>query len=53
MKAALEFLKYIYFDSTNDLAQILNAEANNDKQTVKKYLNSVKGFIDDLINGIE
>ena len=39
------FLKHIFSESVPDLANIVEAEATDDKETLIDYLNSVKGSI--------
>lgn len=44
--AGTNFLKHIFSESIQDLANILNAEATDDKETLIDYLTSVKHSID-------
>lgn len=47
------FLKHIFSESIPDLANIVEAEANNDKDTLIDYLVSVKNSIDVWIGEIK
>lgn len=52
MNGAINFLKHIYSESVPDVANILVAEAEEDKETIKNYLMGVRDYIDKLINEI-
>ena len=52
MNGAINFLKHIYSESVPDVANILVAEAEGDKETIKNYLMGVRDYIDKLINEI-
>lgn len=49
MKEAINFLKHIYSESVPDIANILVAEAEGDFGAVRKYLLSVREYVDKLI----
>lgn len=49
MKEAINFLIHIYSDSVSDIANIYVAEAEGDKEMIRKYLTSVREYIDKLI----
>lgn len=49
MKEAINFLIHIYSDSVSDIANIYVAEAEGDKDMIRKYLTSVREYIDKLI----
>ena len=53
MKEAVNFLREVYGGSVVDVANILTAEAENDKGTIKKYLHSVKDYVDGLMEQID
>ena len=53
MKAAVKFLRYLYADSVQDVANLLVAEAELDVEMVKFYLLNVRNYIDKLLNEIE
>ena len=44
MKEAVNFLRQVYLGSINAVASILTAEAENDKETILKYLTNVKDY---------
>jgi hypothetical protein len=50
MRGAVVFLKHIYAESVPDLANLLVAEAEKDVDIIIKYLETVRGFCDDLID---
>lgn len=50
MKEAINFLKHIYSESIPNMANILVAEAENDKETIRNYLLNVREYIDKLLN---
>ncbi|MBR4757399.1 MAG: hypothetical protein IK084_01185 [Bacteroidaceae bacterium] len=52
MKEAVNFLRQVYEGSVTDVATILVAEANNDKDTIVKYLMRVHNYTAKLINKI-
>lgn len=49
MRHAVSFLKHIYESSVPDLANILVAEAEGNTKLIVKYLETVRGFVDSLI----
>ena len=49
MKKAANFLKHVYNSSIQDVANIVTAEAENDRETIIEYLNAVKEFTEGLI----
>lgn len=52
MKTAIRFLVHVYGDSVTDVARILTAEADRDKEVILSYLEQVKEFTTKLINEI-
>ena len=53
MKEAVNFLREVYDGSIMDVANILTAEAENDKETILKYLTSVKEYTEGLIEKVK
>lgn len=53
MKEAINFLKQIYSESIPDIANILMAEAEGDKETIRNYLLDIRTFIDKLLNELQ
>lgn len=53
VKIASKLLRNVYDDDIIALGQILNAEAENDKEVLKDYLICVKDFCQSLINELE
>lgn len=53
MKEAINFLKHIYSESVPDIANILVAEAEGDKETIRRYLTSVRDYVEELLNELE
>lgn len=53
METAVKFLKHVYSESVPDIANILVAEAEGDKETIKNYLMGVRNYIDRLLSRIE
>lgn len=51
--AGTNFLKHIFSESVPDLANIVEAEANDDKETLIDYLKSIKIHIDGWIAEIQ
>ena len=49
MDSAIKFLTTVFDKSVTDLASILTAQAEGDKETIHKYLTTVRDFIDGLI----
>lgn len=49
MDTAIKFLTTVFDKSVTDLASILTAQAEGDKETICKYLTTVRDFIDNLI----
>ena len=49
---AIRFLTTVYAESVNDIAAILCAEADGDTATLKKYLTTVRDFVNELIEEI-
>lgn len=47
--APVNFLRHIYEDSINHIAIFCNAEADDDKEIIKKYLILIKEQIDEWI----
>lgn len=47
--AGTNFLKHIFSESVPDLANIMEAEATNDKETLVGYLATVREYIDKWI----
>ena len=50
MKEAVNFLRQVYAGSMLDVANIITAEANEDIETIKKYLTTVRDYTEGLIN---
>lgn len=48
-RAVINFLMTVYGESVTDVATILCAEANGDTDTLKKYLTTVRDFVNKLI----
>ena len=53
MKGAINFLKHIYSESVPDIANILVAEAEGDKETIRRYYTSVRDYVEKLLNELE
>lgn len=53
MKEAVNFLRQVYAGSVMDVANILTAEADEDIETIKKYLAEVRDYTEGLINKIQ
>ena len=53
MKPAVNFLRQVYEGSVNDVANIIVAEAEGDKETIIQYLNRVKEYTEKLIKETE
>lgn len=53
MKEAVNFLTQVYYDSIADVAAIKVAEADNDKETIEKYLMYVHNYTGRLINQLK
>jgi len=49
MKEIVNFLRQVYSGSTVDVANILTAEADNNKERLLIYLGEVKRYVDSLI----
>jgi len=49
MKEAINFLRTVYSESIKDIATIIVAEAEDDKETIRKYLCTVRDFVNSLI----
>ena len=49
MREAVNFLRQVYEGSMTDVANIITAEANEDTETVKKYLTTVRDYAEGLI----
>lgn len=49
-KEAIRFLKHIFSDSVPDIANILVAEAEGDKDTILRYLGGVVLYLNELIH---
>lgn len=45
MKEAVNFLRHTFKNSVVDVANILTAEADGDKDTIRKYLQSVIDYV--------
>lgn len=52
VKNASRFLRNVYSEDILALGQILNAEAENDKETIKDYLSCVAEFCYSLIDDL-
>ena len=53
MKEAVNFLTQVYYDSVVDVAAIKVAEADNDRETIEKYLMYVHNYTGRLINQLK
>ena len=53
MEDAVQFLSTIYKLSLEDLATIYTAHAENDKETILKYLANVKEYTEGLIEKVK
>jgi len=53
MKEAVRLLLSIFRNSFDDLAVIFTAEAENDKETILKYLANVKEYTEELIEKVK
>ena len=53
MKEAVNFLREVYGGSIVDVANIITAEAENDKETILKYLANVKEYTEGLIEKVK
>ena len=51
-RAVINFLMTVYGESVSDVATILCAEAEGDVATLKKYLTTVRDFVNKLIEEI-
>lgn len=51
-RAVINFLMTVYDKSVSDVATILCAEAEGDTTTLKKYLTTVRDFVNNLIEEI-
>lgn len=49
MKEAVNFLRTVFSKSVKDIATIIVAEADGDKEIIRKYLRTVRDYIDGLI----
>ena len=48
-KAAVNFLRYVFKDNVSHMANIVVAEAEGDKDTIKEYLEGIRELIDKWI----
>lgn len=53
MKEAVNFLTHVYYGSVADVAAIKVAEAENDHETIEKYLLTVYNYTGRLINQLK
>lgn len=53
MKEAVNFLTQVYYGSVTDVAAIKVAEADNDRETIEKYLLTVYNYTGRLINQLK
>lgn len=53
MKEAVNFLTQVYYGSVADVAAIKVAEADNDRETIEKYLMYVHNYTGRLINQLK
>ena len=56
MKEAVQFLMRVFGGDINNishLADVLNAQAENDKETILKYLANVKEYTEGLIEKVK
>lgn len=49
MKEVVNFLRTVYYGSMTDIANILTAEADGNKEILRKYLQTVREYVDGLI----
>lgn len=52
MEEAVNFLLHIYKDSIADMGVILCAQADNDRDTIIRYLGYVHGYINKLTDKV-
>ena len=53
MKEAINFLRTVYNDSVPDVANIIVAEADKDKEVILNYLTAVKEYTEKLIDKVK
>lgn len=53
MKEAVNFLTQVFYGSVENVATIKVAEAENDKETILKYLTNVKEYAEGLIEKVK
>ena len=53
MKEAVNFLTQVYYGSVENVATIKVAEAENDRETILKYLENVKDYTEGLIEKVK
>lgn len=53
MKEAVNFLTQVYYGSVANVAAIKVAEAENDRETIEKYLLTVYNYTGRLINQLK
>lgn len=49
MKEAINFLRTVYSESVKDVATIIVAEAEGNKEIIRKYLCTVRDYVNSLI----
>jgi len=49
MKEAINFLRTVYSESVKDIATIIVAEAEGNKEIIRKYLCTVRDYVNSLI----
>lgn len=49
MKEAINFLRTVYSESVKDVATIIVAEAEGNKEIIRKYLCTVLDYVNSLI----
>ena len=52
MRQAVNFLKHVYHESVPDIANILVAQANQDTDAIVWYLETVRAFVDHMIEDV-
>ena len=53
MKEAVNFLRQVYHGSVVNVANIITADAENDKETILEYLEGVKEYTEGLIEKVK
>lgn len=53
IRTSVKFLMHIYNDSIVNIATLMNAEAEDDLCTIKKYLIGIRDYADEMIKYID